>query len=160
MFSATVESGLVETMYEKKSFQADSVAVKMERHPGSLPHFLCSPWVAELVTVYGTVDHSQNYQVEFSRGMYRKVVSAIEDDFNFYSRAAWISDISKCTFTCFGRKCLYFRSLRCITIWKVKVIIWVNFLISFIAAVRTVVVQLVIVLFYWSGAKIIFRQGF
>ena len=84
MFSATVESGLVKTMYEKKSFQADSVAVKMERHPGSLPHFLCS----SLVTVSGTVDHSQNYQVEFSRGKYRKVVSAIEDDFNFGSRAA------------------------------------------------------------------------
>ena len=153
MFSATVESGLMETMYEKKSFQADSVAVKMERHPGSLPHFLCSSWVADMVTVYGTVDHCQNYQIEFSRGKYRKVVSAIEDDFNFYSRAAWISVISKCTFTCFGRKCLYFRSLRCITIWKVKVIIWVDFLISFIAAVRTVVVQLVIVLFFWSGAK-------
>ena len=64
-----------------------------------------------------------------------------------------ISVISKCTSTCFGCKCLYFRSLRCITIWKVKVIIWVNFLISFIAAVRTVVVQLIIFLFYWSGAK-------
>ena len=64
-----------------------------------------------------------------------------------------ISVISKCTSTCFGRKCLHFRSLRCITIWKVKVIIWVNFLISFIAAVRTVVIQLVIFLFYWSGAK-------
>ena len=150
MFSATVESGLVKTMYEKKSFQADSVAVKMERHPGSLPHFLCSSWVADLVTVYGTVDHSQNYQIEFSRGKCRKVVSAIEDDFNFYSRAAWISVISKCTFTCFGLKCLHFRSLRCITIWKVKVI---DFLISFIAAVRTVVVQLVIFLVDWSGAK-------
>ena len=159
MFSATVESGLVETMYEKKSFQADSVAVKMERHPGSLPHFLCSSWVADLVTVHGTVDHCQNYQIEFSRGKYRKVVSAIEDDFNFYSRAAWISVISKCTFTCFERKCLYFRSLRCITIWKVKVIIWVNFLISFIAAVRTVVVQLVVFLFYWSGAKNNFPPG-
>ena len=42
MFSATVESGLVEAMHEKKRFQADSVAVKMERHPDSLPHFLCS----------------------------------------------------------------------------------------------------------------------
>ena len=153
MFSATVGSGLVETMHEKKSFQADSVAVKMERHPGSLPHFLCSSWVADLVTVYDTVDHSQNYQIEFSRGNCRKVVSAIEDDFNFYSRAAWISVISKYTSTCFGRKCLHFRSLRCITIRKVKVITWVNFLISFIAAVRTVVVQLVIFLFYWSGAK-------
>ena len=61
-----------------------------------------------------------------------------------------ISVISKCTSTCFGRKCLHFRSLRCITIWKVKVI---DFLISFIAAVRTVVVQLVIFLVYWSGAK-------
>ena len=30
---------------------------------------------------------------------------------------------------------------------------WVNFLISFIADVRTVVVQLIIFLFYWSGAK-------
>ena len=155
MFSATVESGLVETMYEKKSFQADSVAVKMERHPGSLPHFLCSSWVAELVTVYGTVDHSQNYQVEFGRGKYRKVVSAIEDDFNFYSRAAWISLISKCTIRCFGRKCLYFRSLRCITIWKVKVIIWVNFLISFIAAVRVGHRPLLLV---WC--EIIFRQEF
>ena len=153
MFSATVGSGLVETMHEKKSFQADSVAVKMERHPGSLPHFLCSSWVADLVTVYGTVDHCQNYQIEFSRGKYRKVVSAIEDDFNFYSRAAWISVISKCTSTCFGCKCLHFRSLRCIIIWKVKVIIWVNFLISFIATVRTIVVQWVIFLFYWSGAK-------
>ena len=160
MFSATVESGLVETTHEKKSFQAELVAVKMERQPGSLPHFLCSSWVADLVTVYGTVDHCQNYQTEFSRGKYRKVVSAIEDDFNFGSRAAWISVISKCTSTCFGCKCLHFRSLRCITIWKVKVITWVNFLISFIAAVRTVVVQLVIILFYWSGAKIIFRQGF
>ena len=153
MFSATVESGLVETMHEKKSFQADSVAVKMERHPGSLPHFLCSSWVADMVTVYGTVDHCQNYQIEFSRGKFHKVVSAIEDDFNFDSRAAWISVISKCTSTCFGCKCLHFRSLRCITIWKVKVIIWVNFLISFIVAVRTVVVQLIILLFYWSGAK-------
>ena len=159
MFSATVESGLVKTMHEKKSFQADSVAVKMERHPGSLPHFLCSSWVADLVIVYGTVDHSQNYQIEFSREKYRKVVLAIEDDFNFSSRAAWISVISKCTSTCFGPKCLHFRSLRCITIWKVKVIIWVNFLISFIAAVRTVVVQLVVFLFYWSGAKNNFPPG-
>ena len=153
MFSATVESGLVETMHEKKSFQADSVAVKMERHPGSLPHCLCSSWIAVMVTGYGTVDHCQNYQIEFSRGKFRKVVSAIEDDFNFDSRAAWISVTSKCTSTCFGCKCLHFLSLRCITIWKVKVIIWVNFLISFIAAVRTVVVQLIIFLFYWSGAK-------
>ena len=152
MFSATVESGLLKTTHEKKSFQADSVAVKMERHPGSLAHFLCSSWVADLVTVYGTVDHSQNYQIEFSREKYRKVVLAIEDDFNFSSRAAWISVISKCTSTCFGPKCLHFRSLRCITIWKVKVIIWVDFLISFIAAVRTVVVQITF-LFYWSGAK-------
>ena len=89
MFSATVESGLVETMLEKKRFQADSVALKMERHPDSLPHFLCSSWVADLVTVYGAVDHSQNYQIEFSRAKCGKVVSAIEDDFNFYSRAAW-----------------------------------------------------------------------
>ena len=87
MFSATVESGLVETMHEKKRFQADSVAVKMERYPDSLPHFLCSSSVADLVTVYGAVDHSQNYQIEFSRGKCGKVVSAIEDDFNFYSRA-------------------------------------------------------------------------
>ena len=42
MLSATVESGLVETMHEKKSFQAELVAVKMERQPASLPHFLCS----------------------------------------------------------------------------------------------------------------------
>ena len=153
MFNETVESGLMETMHEKKSFQADSVAVKMERHPGSLPHCLCSSWVADMVTVYGTVDHCQNYQIEFSRGKYRKVVSAIEDDFNFNSRAAWISVISKCTSTCFGRKCLHFRSLRCITMWEVKVIIGVNFLISFITAVRTVVVQLIIFLFYWSGVK-------
>ena len=93
------------------------------------------------------------WDIEFSRGKYRKVVSAIEDDFNFGSRAAWISLISKCTSTCFGRKCLHFRLRRCITIWKVKVVIWVDFLISFIAAVRTVVVQLIIFLFYWSGAK-------
>ena len=159
MFSATVESGLVETMHEKKSFQAELVAVKMERQPGSLPHFLCSSWVADLVTVYGTVDHCQNYQIEFSRGKYRKVVSAIEDDFNFDSIAAWISVISKCTSTCFGCRCLHFRSLRCITVWKVKLIIWVNFLISFIAAVRTVVVQLVVFLFYWSGAKNNFPPG-
>ena len=125
----------------------------MKRHPGSLPHFLCSSWVADMVTVYGTVDHCQNYQIEFSRGKFRKVVSAIEDDFNFGSRAAWICVISKCTSTCFGCKCLHFLSLRCITIWKVKVITWVNFLISFIAAVRTVVAQLVVFLFYWSGAK-------
>ena len=123
------------------------------RHPGSLPHCLCSSWIADMVTVYGTLDHCQNYQIEFSRGKFRKVVSAIEDDFNFDSRAAWISVISKCTSTYFGCKCLHFLSLRCITIWKVKVIIWVNFLISFIAAVRTVVVQLIIFLFYWSGAK-------
>ena len=71
----------------------------------------------------------------------------------FGSRTARISVISKCTSTCFGRKCLHFRLRRCITIWKVKVIIWVDFLISFIAAVRTVVVQLIIFLFYWSGAK-------
>ena len=93
------------------------------------------------------------WDIEFSRGKYRKVVSAFEDDFNFGSRAAWISVISKCTSTCFGRKCLHFRSLRCITIWEVKVIIGVNFLISFITAVRTVVVQLIIFLLYWSGAK-------
>ena len=42
MLSATVESGLVETMHEKKSFRAELVAVKMERQPASLPHFLCS----------------------------------------------------------------------------------------------------------------------
>ena len=60
MFNETVESGLVETMREKKSFQADSVAVKKERHPCSLPHFLCSSHVADPVTVYGLVDHSQN----------------------------------------------------------------------------------------------------
>ena len=42
MFNETVESGLVETMRQKKSFQADSVALKIERHPGSLPRFLCS----------------------------------------------------------------------------------------------------------------------
>ena len=89
MLSATVESGLVETMHEKKSFQAELVAVKMERQPASLPHFLCSSWVADMVTVYGTVDHCQNYQIEFSRGKYCKVVSAIEDDFNFGSRSAW-----------------------------------------------------------------------
>ena len=111
MFNATVESGLVETMHKKKSFQADSVAVKKDRHPCSLPHFLCSSLVADPVTVYGLVDHSQNsvpdqiqYQIEFSRGKFHKVVSAIEDDFNFVSRAVWISFISKCTSTCFGRK--------------------------------------------------------
>ena len=42
MFNETVESGLMETMHEKKSFQADSVALKIERHLGSLPRFLCS----------------------------------------------------------------------------------------------------------------------
>ena len=42
MFNANVESGLMETMHEKKSFQADSVALKIDRHPGSLPRFLCS----------------------------------------------------------------------------------------------------------------------
>ena len=42
MFNETVESGLVDKMREKKSFQADSVALKIERHPGSLPRFLCS----------------------------------------------------------------------------------------------------------------------
>ena len=42
MFNETVESVLVETMHEKKSFRADSVAVEIERHPGSLPRFLCS----------------------------------------------------------------------------------------------------------------------
>ena len=46
MFNETVESGLMETMHEKKSFQADSVALKIERHPGSLPRFLCSSWVS------------------------------------------------------------------------------------------------------------------
>ena len=153
MFNETVESGLVETMREKKSFQADSVALKIERHPGSLPRFLCSSWVSNLVTIYGTVDHSQNYYIELSRGKFRKVVSVIQDVYNFDSRGAWISVISKCTSTCFGRKCLHFRSLRCITIWEVKVIIGVNFLISFITAVRTVVVQLIIFLLYWSGAK-------
>lgn len=58
MFNEAVESGLVETMHEKKGFQADSVAVEIERHPGSLPRFLCSPWVADLVTVHGTLDQS------------------------------------------------------------------------------------------------------
>ena len=96
MLNATVESGLVETMHKKKSFQADSVAVKKERHPCSLPHFLCSSRVADPVTVYGLVDHSKiQYQIEFSRGKFHKVVSAIEDDFNFVSRAAWISFKSK-----------------------------------------------------------------
>ena len=33
MFHETVESGLVERMYEKKKIQADSVAVEIERHP-------------------------------------------------------------------------------------------------------------------------------
>ena len=33
MFHETVESGLVETMHEKKKIQADSVAVEIERHP-------------------------------------------------------------------------------------------------------------------------------
>ena len=147
MFNATVESGLVETMHKKKSFQADSVAVKKERHPCSLPHFLSSSHVADPVTVYGLwIIPKVKYQIEFSRGKFHKVVSAIEDDFNFVSRAAWISFISKCTSTCFGCKCLHFRSLRCITIWKVKVIIWVNFLISFIATVLTAVVQLIIFL--------------
>ena len=42
MLNETVESGLVETKHEKKGFQADLVAVEIERHPGSLPHFLCS----------------------------------------------------------------------------------------------------------------------
>ena len=42
MLNETVESGLVETMREKKSFQADSVALKIERYPGSLPRFLYS----------------------------------------------------------------------------------------------------------------------
>ena len=42
MFNETVESGLLDTMREKKSFQADLVALKIERHPGSLPRFLCS----------------------------------------------------------------------------------------------------------------------
>ena len=46
MYNPTVESALVETMHKKKSFQADSVAVKKERHPCSLPHFLCSSRVA------------------------------------------------------------------------------------------------------------------
>ena len=43
MFSKTVESALVKAMHEKKGLQADSVAVEIERHPGLLPRFLCSP---------------------------------------------------------------------------------------------------------------------
>ena len=117
MFNATVVSGLVETMHKKKSFQADSVAVKKERHPCSLHHFLCSSRDADPVTVYGLVDYSQNSVPDrVQSSMFHKVVSAIEDDFNFVSRAACISFISKCTSTCLGRKCLHFLSLRCIII--------------------------------------------
>ena len=48
------------------------------------------------------------------------------------------------------------KFFRQITLRKLKVNIGVNFLISFVAAARTVVVQLITFLFYWSGAKIIF----
>ena len=69
MFRATVESGLVETMHKKKRFQADSVAVKMERHPGSLPHCLCSSesltqsqfmvrWIIAKITRLSSVEES------------------------------------------------------------------------------------------------------
>ena len=152
MFSATVESGLVgRRCMKRKVFRQTRWLWKWKGIlvrcliVSALPESLTwSQFMAQWIIAKIT---------RFSRGKFRKVVSAIEDDFNFESRAAWISVISKCKSKCFGPKCPHFLSLRCITIWKVKVIIWVNFLISFIAAVSTVVVQLIIFLFYWSGAK-------